>query len=170
MTSALPFALRVQSPDQITRGRIESREERYSGVARLSHTALLLEWSGVREDTDVKGGSVTSRIEPLAVARLAIPAGSIMDASLRKQWWRLFLRIRVNDVSRLAGFPGAAATECRLRISREDHSRAREFLADLRLLMADSELRSAEELPIASEAHASRPIADAGFHTPQEGS
>jgi hypothetical protein len=145
MPAALPFTLRIPGPDQITRGRVESVEERYAGVARLDERALHLEWSGKRVHTDVKGGSVTSRVEQLPVARVVVPARSIMEATLRHRLWRPYVRIRVTDVSSLEGFPGAAATECRLRISREDRARAVEFLTDLRLLVADAELNAAED-------------------------
>lgn len=145
MSIALPFTLRTARPDQITRGRVESVAERYAGVARLSDTALHLEWAGRREHTDVKGGSVTSRVEPLSAMRAVIPAESIMEATLRRTWWRPYLRIRINGVGFLDGFPGADATECRLRISREDRARAVEFVTDLRLLVADAELRAAQE-------------------------
>ena len=144
MPAALPFTLRIPGPDQITRGRVESVTERYSGVARLGATALHLEWSGKREHTDVRGGSVTSRVEQLPVARLTIPARSILEATLRNRLWRPHVRIRVSDVTTLDGFPTAAATECRLGIAREDRARAVEFLTDLRLLVADAELEAAE--------------------------
>lgn len=145
MPSALPFTLRLNGPDQIAGGRVQSVADRYAGVARLSETELHLECSGRREHTDIRGGSVTSRTEQLPVARVAIPARRIMEATLRSRWWRPSLRLRVTDVDTLGGFPGASATECSLRIAREDRGRAVEFLTDLRLLMADAELRAAEE-------------------------
>ncbi len=114
-------------------------------MARLSETALHLEWSGRREHTDVKGGSVASRTEQLPVMRLVIPARRILEVTLRRRWWRPGLRLRVSDVGALAGFPGASATECSMRIAREDRARAVEFITDLRLLLADAELRAAEE-------------------------
>lgn len=152
MAAALPFTVRISGPEQVTRGRVQSVGERYSGVVRLSETALHLEWSGRREHTDVKGGSVTSQVEQLPVTRIEVPARSIMEATLRWRWWRPYVRLRVNDVEALTGFPGASATECRLRISREDRARAVEFITDLRLLMADSELRAAEEASAAIDA------------------
>lgn len=145
MPAALPFTLRISGPDQITRGRVESVQERYAGVARLGDKALHLEWSGKREHTDVKGGSVTTRVEQLPVVRLTIPARSILEATLRHRLWRPHVRLRVTDVSALNGFPAAAATECRLGIAREDRARAVEFLTDLRLLVADAELEAAED-------------------------
>jgi hypothetical protein len=145
MPSALPFTVRLKRPDQIASGRVRSVEERYAGVARLSDAALQLEWSGSREHTDIKGGSVASRMEQLPVSRLTIPAGRILEAGIRRRWWRPCLRLRVTDVEALEGFPGASATECRVRIAREDRARATEFLTDLRLLVADAELRAAEE-------------------------
>lgn len=168
MPAALPFTARISGPDQITRGRVESVEERYAGVARLSETALHLEWSGRREHTDVKGGSVTSRLEQLPVQRLIIPARSVMEATLRRRWWRPYLRIRVYDVSCLDGFPGAAATECRLLIAREDRARAVEFITDLRLLVADAELRAAEDASAAVDqaSKESFPASDPPSFTP----
>ncbi|HEU4827565.1 MAG TPA: hypothetical protein VFT04_00075 [Gemmatimonadales bacterium] len=152
MPSALPFTVRTRSPEQVTAGRVQTVEERYSGVVRLSESGLHLEWSGRREHTDTRSGSVTSRVEQLPVARIVIPARGIMEATLRWRWWRPYVRLRVNDVGSLEGFPGANATECRLRISREDRARAVEFITDLRLLMADAELRAAEEASAAIDA------------------
>jgi hypothetical protein len=168
MPSALPFTVRLKGPDQVAAGRVQSVEERHAGVARLSEAGLHLEWGGRREHTDVKGGSVSSRVEELPVARLVVPARRILEATLRRRWWRPHLRLRVSDVESLAGFPGAAGTECRLRIAREDRGRAVEFLTDLRLLMADAELRAAEDTSAAIDAASAQsfPASDPPSFTP----
>lgn len=168
MPSALPFTVRITGPDQIAGGRVRTVEERYAGVARLSDAGVHLEWGGRREHTDVRGGSVASRAEQLPVTRLTIPAPRILEATLRHRWWRPSLRLRVTDVDALAGFPGASATECRMRIAREDRARATEFLTDLRLLMADAELRAAEEASAAVDTASDQsfPASDPPSFTP----
>ena len=176
MPSALPFTIRLKGADQITGGRVQSVEERHAGVAWLSANDLQLECSGRREHTDIKGGSVASRTEQLPVTRIAVPARRIIEATLRNRWWRPYLRLRVSDVDTLTGLPGASGTECRLRIAREDRARAVEFITDLRLLMADAELRAAEEasaiVDTASEQSfpASDPPAFAPLHIGEPGS
>lgn len=152
MPSALPFTVRLKGADQIAGGRVQSVEERHAGVVRLSEAGLHLEWSGRREHTDIRGGSVSSRTEQLPVTRIVVPARHIIEATLGRRWWRPYLRLRVSDVESLARFPGAVATECRLRIAREDVSLAVEFITDLRLLMADAELRAAEDASAAIDA------------------
>ncbi|MGE5927643.1 MAG: hypothetical protein ACM357_09825 [Gemmatimonadota bacterium] len=168
MPSALPFTIRLKGADQVAAGRVQSVEERHAGVARLAEAGVQLEWSGRREHTDVKGGSVTSRGEQLPVTRIVVPARHIMEATLRRRWWRPYLRLRVSDVHSLAGIPGAAGTECRLRIAREDRGRAVEFITDLRLLMADAELRAAEEASAAIDAASDQsfPASDPPSFTP----
>jgi len=144
MPSALHFTMQVSGPDQISRGRVQSMVERYSGVAQLTGAGILLEWNGQREHSDVAGGSVTSRSEVLPLVRREIPARLIVEATLRRRWWKPYIRIRVSDLGCLDGVPGAAGAECRLRVAREDRHAATEFLIDLRLLAADAELRALE--------------------------
>jgi hypothetical protein len=144
MPTALHFTLRRSGPDQVDRGRVQSVVERYSGVARLSGTSLVLEWNGERRQSDVFGGSVTNTVEALPAERREIPARQVVEAVLQRRLWRPCIRLRVSDVRCLAGMPGATGAECRLRIAREDRGAAAEFLADLRLLVADAELDALE--------------------------
>ncbi len=142
----LPFTLKVAGDSHVKRLDVRDVRYRVHGVVRLEGAALVLQWSGERHVTEVKGPEVSERVEPLPVRTLQIP-GARLGLIERRGWWRPRVEVVVTDLALLEGVPGAARGRLALVIARRDTALADEFISNVRVLMADAAIAAAEAPP-----------------------
>jgi hypothetical protein len=139
----ISFTLPV-SHDRRGAGRqVVRRAARLRGLVRLENAALVIEWSGAIEWTEVRGPEVETRTEAVPATRREIPVGRLADVSVRG-WWRPRFELRAADLETLNGVPTAENGRLSLPIPRAERRMADELVLNLRDEMADAALRAAE--------------------------
>jgi len=142
----LPFTLKVAGDSQYKTRDVREIRYQVHGVARLDGGALVLQWSGERYITEIKGPEVSERVEALPVTTLRIP-GAGLGLIERRGRWRPRVEVVVTDLALLEGVPGAARGRLALVIARRDTALADEFISNVRVVMADAAIAAAEAPP-----------------------
>jgi hypothetical protein len=139
----ISFTLPVSHDQHLAGRQVVRRAARLRGLVRLENAALVIEWSGAIEWTEVRGPEVQTRTEAVPATRREIPVGRLADVSVRG-WWRPRFELRAVDLEALNGVPSAENGYLSLRIPRAERRVADELVLNLRDEMADAALRAAE--------------------------
>jgi hypothetical protein len=139
----ISFTLPVSHDQRVAGRQVVRRAARLRGLVRLENAALVIEWSGAIEWTEVRGPEVEARTEAVPATRREIPVGRLAEVSVRG-WWRPRFEFRVGDLEALNGVPAAENGRLSLRIPRAERRAANALVLNLRDEMADAALRAAE--------------------------
>ncbi len=148
---ALPFTIRRGS-DTHNRDGFTSVVETVHGLLRVDGETLHVQWR-LHRATDQYGRQTRSDVEVEPVREVAIPLGELTDAAVRRPWWawrggsRLTLTAwSLEAFAVLAGPDGLSLphpAQLELRIRGDDRAAALDFVADLRLALAERAMRLA---------------------------
>jgi hypothetical protein len=139
----ISFTVPATSEQRAAGRQAVRRIVRLQGLVRLEGTALVVEWSGAVEWTQVRGPEVVAKSETVAATRREIPVDRLVDVLVRG-WWRPRLEVRTADLAALEGVPTAEHGRLTLRIPRRERQAAQALVANLKDEMADAALRAAE--------------------------
>lgn len=148
---ALPFTIRRGS-DAYNRDGFTSVVETVHGLLRVDGETLHVQWR-LHRATDQYGRLTSSDVEVEPVREVAIPLGEVTDATVRRPWWAWWGGLRLtltagslDAFAALAGPDGLSLphpAQLELRIRGDDRAAVLDFVADLRLALAERAMRLA---------------------------
>jgi len=147
VTPVLPFRLKTQGTDEVAPWHVRSLSYRLHGLARLESGALVLQWSGTAEVSEVKGTAVREYAEPMPVREVTLPVTQVASLTLHGRWWRPRVVLRVTDLAILAPVPGSDRGQVTLWIARRDWVLAGSLITGVEIEQADAALAAAEAPP-----------------------